>query len=138
MRMCLVVANQTLLGEELLQALLAKRDREHDCQFHLLVPENHPRGSWTEGMVHSVAAEQLEKGRIHFAEHGIEVTGEVGDANPIQAVGDILRRDPFDEIIVSTLAPGPSRWLRADVPTRLRRHFSLRVTHVMPAPVSVG
>jgi hypothetical protein len=140
--MCLVVANQTLMGEELLQTILARQDRDTkdraECTFHLLVPENHPRGSWTEGSVHAAAEDQLEKGKAHFAAHGIEVTGEVGDANPIQAVGDVLRRDPFDEIIVSTLPPGPSRWLRADVPTRLRRHYPLRVTHVMPAPVTVG
>ena len=134
---CLVVANQTLMGEELLQAMLTKRDRG-ECSFHLLVPADHPRGSWTEGAIHAAAADRLEKAKARFADHGLDVTGEVGDANPIQAVGDVLRSVPFDEIIVSTLAPGPSRWLRADVPTRMRRHVPLRVTHVMPAPVAVG
>jgi nucleotide-binding universal stress UspA family protein len=130
MRRILVVANQTLLGDELLGAVQAKRDGDPEAVFHLLVPATHPRGAWSEGSVHAATEAQLAAGKAHFAEHGIEATGEIGDANPIQAVNDVMLRQTFDEIIVSTLPPGPSHWLRADVPSRIRRHFSQPVIHV--------
>jgi len=131
MRLILVVANQTLLGDELLRAMQAKREEDGDTLFHLLVPEHHPKGAWSEGQVHATTKARLAEARGHFAEQGIEVTGEIGDANPIQAVSDVMLRESFDEIIVSTLPAGPSHWLRADVPSRLRRHFSQPVTHVV-------
>jgi hypothetical protein len=58
------------------------------------------------------------------------VTGEIGDANPVHAVGDVLLRDTFDEIIISTLPQGPSAWLRQDAPSRIRRLYGVPVTHV--------
>jgi hypothetical protein len=130
MRRILVVANQTLLGDELLGAVQRKREEDSQSVFHLLIPATHPRGAWSEGSVQAATAHRLAEGTAHFAAHGIDVTGEIGDPNPIQAVSDVMLRETFDEIIVSTLPAGPSHWLRADVPSRLRRHFSQPVTHV--------
>jgi len=53
----------------------------------------------------------------------------VGDRDPVQAVRDALRERTVDEIILSTLPPGISRWLGQDVPSRLRG--------AVPVPVSV-
>jgi hypothetical protein len=50
-------------------------------------------------------------------------------------VADVLRREPFDEIIVSTLPRGVSRWLRQNVLRRMAR-FDLPVTHVVAEPVT--
>lgn len=41
---------------------------------------------------------------------------------------------PFDEVILSTLPPGVSRWLKQDLPHRLERHFDIPVTHVIGDP----
>lgn len=46
-----------------------------------------------------------------FMEIGAEADGEVGDPNPLQAISDALRERTFDEIILSTLPTGASRWL---------------------------
>ena len=132
MRTYLVVANQTLLDDTLLEVVRAKR-ADGDSRFHLLVPAAHPRGAWTEGGTRHTAEERLAQGLQHFRDHGIEVTGEVGDHNPVHAVGDVLLRDQFDELIISTLAPGPSAWLHQDAPNRLRRIHNLPVTHVARA-----
>ena len=61
----------------------------------------------------------------------MEVTGEIGDASPLRAVGDALQYQSCDEIIVSTLPPGVSRWLKLDLPNRLRHSFAIPVTHVV-------
>jgi hypothetical protein len=68
---------------------------------------------------------------------GIGATGEIGDANPVLAVEDLMRRgEMFDEIIVSTLPAGVSRWLAGNVVRRLRTHTGLPVTHVVAEQVS--
>jgi hypothetical protein len=66
-----------------------------------------------------------------FADIGAEVTGEVGDARPIAAIADALLRARFDGIILSTLPPGRSEWLRQDLPARVARRFGLPVQHVV-------
>ena len=43
----------------------------------------------------------------------------------------MLLREQFDEIILSTLPPGVSRWLKQDLPHRVERDFSLPVSHVI-------
>jgi len=48
------------------------------------------------------------------------VTGHVGDANPLAAVADALHLRGFDEIILSTLPRRVSRWLRLDLPSKVR------------------
>ena len=135
MRRCLIVANQTLTGPQLLAEVLA-RTASDDYEFHLLVPASHPHGSamWSEGQAVAQARLALEHGVEHFRAEGIDVSGEVGDENPVLAVDDALRREHFDEIIVSTLPPGVSRWLKRDLPHRLERRFGLPMTHVVAAP----
>ncbi|MDQ4096888.1 MAG: YceI family protein [Actinomycetota bacterium] len=130
----LVVGNQTLHSEALLARLRQGRE-SGDCRFHVLVPASHPAGSWTwtEGGDHAAAEARLKEFLDELRGLGFEVTGEVGDANPVSAIGDVLAREPrsFDEIILSTLAPGLSRWLGQDVPRRVERSFGLPLTHVV-------
>ena len=129
MRSYLVVANETLLDDTLLEAVRAKMGAG-ECRFHLLVPASHPQGQWSEGSIRKPAQERLEEGLCHFRAYGVEVTGEIGDSNPVHAVGDVVLREPFDEVIISTLPAGPSHWLRQDAPSRIRRVLDLPVTHV--------
>jgi len=130
---CLVVANKTLLSAELLDAMKS-RMAERECSFHLLVPDTHPSGMWSDGSVRAATKQRLAEGIAHFAEAGIPCTGEVRDANPIHAVTDVLLVGRYDEIVVSTLPPGPSAWIHQHVPARLRRIVSTPVTHVISAP----
>ena len=61
-----------------------------------------------------------------------EFEGEVGDGNPMLAIEDALRdHGPFDEIVISTLPKGLSKWLKIDLPHRAEAAFGLRVTHVI-------
>jgi hypothetical protein len=129
---CLIVANKTLLSHELLEAMQT-RMKERDCSFHLLVPATHPWGAWSEGSVRAAAWARLEEGLKHFADEGIPCTGEIGDANPVHAVTDVLLRERFDEIVLSTLPPGPSAWIHQHVPARLARTVPTPVSHVITA-----
>ena len=65
------------------------------------------------------------------------MSGEIGSRDPIEAVQDALRGHPCDEIILSTLPSGISRWLGQDVPTRLRGSVLVPVRVVTAARESV-
>ena len=132
----LVVANQTLAGaplDELIRATAVDRG----SSFHVVVPATPPRRgrTWTEGEARALAHERLAPTLAHLRRFGIRVDGEVGDADPMLAVDDALRRTSFDVIVLSTLPAGLSRWLRVDLPRRMRT-FGLPVVHLVPSPVA--
>ena len=132
MRRFLVVGNQTL-GSEQFRAVIRERVAAGPCRFHVVVPATRPRDHvfWSEGEATAVACRRLDEAVARMHAEGAITTGEVGDANPVLAVIDVLRREGFDEIILSTLPPGLSRWIHQDLPHRLARRTSLRVCHVV-------
>jgi hypothetical protein len=133
----LVVANQTLGSRELMAELDARRGRGA-CTIHVLVPVTHPAGAWAEGQVQAQATHRLEDAMRELRSRGFDVVaGEVGDVSPVRAISDVLLRENFDEIILSTLPPGPSRWLRQDVPHRVARVHKLPITHIVAHSVPV-
>jgi hypothetical protein len=134
MRRYLVVANQTLGGDHLVAAL--RRRLEHgSCSFYVVVPASPPGDhTWTEGEIRAVAQERLDKALTRFRELGAEVDGEVGDPSPFMAVEDAIRTQEFDEIILSTLPPGMSRWLKKDLPHRIARITRVPVKHLIAEP----
>jgi hypothetical protein len=140
MRRYLIVANQTLGGEHLLEHVRERVDGDEPAAFHVLVPATaHEHVFHSEGEARAIAQRRLDGAIARFGELGVTVTGEVGDANPYYAIADVLRRGTFDEIILSTLPLGPSRWLRQDLPHRLRRVTHTPVVHVVaPAERPAG
>jgi hypothetical protein len=131
MKTCLVVANQTLPGEPL-AALVRQRIAEGECTFHVVVPLTPvPHGAvWEERESAEAARGRLAQFLGVVRAQGCTADGEIGDRDPIQAVRDVLRNRVVDEIILSTLPPGPSRWLRQDLPHRLARVTRTPVVHV--------
>jgi hypothetical protein len=119
----LVVANVTAGSDELIDFL---RDRagQGGCRFTLVMPAN---GAGTRERL--VGA--LERMRAAGLEN---VDGKVGDPDPVVAVMDLWDPMKFDEVIVSTLPSGSSRWLGHDLPRRLERLTSVPVRHVVSRP----
>lgn len=132
----LVVANQTLAGEPLVSRI-RELARAEPCSFHVVVPATPPRDHvWTEGEARATARSRLDEAMARFAGLESEFEGEVGDGNPMLAIEDALRdHGPFDEIVISTLPRGLSKWLRIDLPHRAEAAFGLRVTHVIGGSV---
>jgi GABA permease len=132
MRRYLVVANQTLMSEEL-RIAVRERLAEPPCRFHVVVPATPPREhlAWTQGAALAIARERLELALEWMHSEGALSSGSIGDADPVLAVLDALPRDQFDEIVLSTFPPGVSRWIRQDLPHRLTRRTELPVCHVV-------
>jgi hypothetical protein len=119
----LVVANVTATSDELLNALRERASRGA-CRFTLLMPRE---GDGADGRL----AEALEAMRAAGLEN---VSGQVGDPDPIVATMEIWDPMKFDEIAVSTLPTGSSRWLGLDLPHRLEKLTSVAVHHVVSRP----
>jgi hypothetical protein len=128
----LLVAHRTAATEALLDAVRA-RARRGPAAFHLVVPA-HPHGlhkvvdpqEGDEGEAQRVLAEALP---LLSAAAGLEVTGHVGDHEPLMAIEDAIHRAPYDEIVISTLPRRLSRWLHLDLVSKARG-TGLPVTHV--------
>jgi hypothetical protein len=138
MRSFLVVGNQTLASPEL-AAALGELKAAGPIDVHVVVPATPVQHgfTWDEGESREVAGQRLESALGRLREMGIKASGEIGSRDPIEAVQDALRAHPADEIILSTLPTGISRWLGQDVPTRLRGSVRVPVTVVTAARESV-
>ncbi|HVF80020.1 MAG TPA: hypothetical protein VNA28_17135 [Solirubrobacteraceae bacterium] len=140
-RRVLIVANRTAATDKLMEAV-RQRAQVGPVSFHLLVPAT-PRGLHRvvdpEVAGREEAAAQLEHALEHLREAaGADVTGHVGDADPMAAISDALHREEFDEIIISTLPRRLSRWMHLDLPAKVRG-MGKPVTHVeaVGAPVAL-
>lgn len=132
-RRILIIANQTAGGQHLKEEV-RRRLHEGPCVFRLLVPATPPHDHlWTEGEATALATRRRDEAVAGLRELGADVDGVVGDASPIQAIDDLLYDDSFDEVIVSTLPPGASRWLKQDLAHRIERRFKLPVTVITAA-----
>jgi hypothetical protein len=119
----LVVANVTATSDELLSAL-RERASKGACRFTLLMPRE---GDGADG--------RLEQALEAMRAAGLErVAGKVGDHDPIVATMELWDPMSFDEIVVSTLPTGSSRWLGLDLPHRLEKLTSVPVHHVVSNP----
>ena len=116
----LVVANQTVDSDELYEHLHDRAERG-PISVTLIVPQDHQ-----EGFAHRLTG-ALE--RLHDA--GIEAEGMLGDVDPACAVIEAWDPRKYDEVIVSTLPTGTSRWLRIDLPRRIARAVDAPVKHVV-------
>jgi hypothetical protein len=119
----LIVANRTAATEKLLEAV-RRRAQAGPATFHLLVPAT-PRGLHRvvdpEVAGREEAAAQLELALELLREAlDAEVTGHVGDADPMGAISDTLHEREVDEIIISTLPRRLSKWMHIDLPSKVR------------------
>ncbi len=129
----LLVAHQTAATGQLLDAV-RRRAQQGPARFHLVVPRQahgmhrfvDPQDAGADE-ADGVLAAALPK--LSQAAGG-EVTGSVGDAEPLMAVHDAVNLGHYDEIIISTLPLGVSRWLKLDLVSKVRA-LGLPVTHVL-------
>lgn len=132
----LLVAHQTAERRELLDAAKKLAAQDAHARFTLLVPAT-PIGdliTWEEGETQEVARARARSAAEVLQRHGINLVGvRVGDADPVLAVDDeYVAGRRYDAIVISTLPPGLSRWLKMDVVSRLRRsHPRARLIHVV-------
>lgn len=151
-RRTLIVANETLAGDRI-PDLVAERMAAGSCEFHILVPATRSRETRrltavtgdplsgyavvdTVGLDQAIARdraeaqERLDTFTARLADLGADFTSEIGAADPALAIAQVMERASFDDIIISTLPSAVSRWLRIDLPSRVRRSYPIPVTTI--------
>jgi len=127
----LVIANETVLGEPLLEKI-RERARQSPAGFLILSPQSDPSLE-----THPEAERRLRYAVGLLRSEGLDVHGEIAHPDPYTAAMEAVREERVDEIIVSTF-PGEklSSWLRGNLVERLRKDAKVPVEHVEVAPVA--
>jgi hypothetical protein len=121
----LVVANETVLGEPLLDRIRARSD-EGFASFLIVCPQSDPaRGE------HPEAERRLRSALSILRSEGLDVHGQIAHPDPFIAAMEAVEDDRTDEIVVSTFPGERSGWLRRDLVGRLRAQTGLPVQHVV-------
>jgi phosphopantetheine adenylyltransferase len=121
----LVVANETVLGEPLLDSIRA-RTEEGAASFLIVCPQSDPsRGE------HPEAERRLRAALSVLRSEGIAVHGQIAHPDPFVAAMEAVEDERTDELIVSTFPGERSGWLRRDLVGRLRAQTGLPVQHVV-------
>lgn len=133
MKTVLVVANETLGGQPLIEAVQQRAQADKDVRFVLCVPQTQTRAGY---VVYDDAVFDAAQIRVDLAvgfvrSEGMQAVGEVGDPDPYAATMDAVREYEPDEIIISTLPESRSGWLRRDLVERIREASGLPVEHVI-------
>jgi hypothetical protein len=132
MKRILVVANETVAGRPLIDAVKRRADGD-ELEVHVISPQNQPRHGYVvyDEHVRDAAQNRLEMTLALLREAGIEADGEVMDPDPYSAVMDAVGERDYDEIIVSTHPETRSGWLRQGLVDRLQRAARRPVEHVV-------
>jgi hypothetical protein len=131
-RRILVIANETVGGERLREEI-RRRAEDYDEIVRVICPTLLSRVRFIasdEDAARAQAQQRLEHSLSRLREVGVNCEGEVGEADPLQAIEDALRTFGADEIIISTHPEGRSLWLERGVVQRARERFDVPITHV--------
>lgn len=128
----LVVANETVIGEALLQRI-RERARRSPASFIIVSPQSDVSlGS------HPEAERRLRNALATLRSDGIEAHGQIAHPDPFTAAMQAISDERIDQIIVSTFPGERSGWLKRDVVGRLRKETRIPVEHVVVEPAAVG
>jgi GABA permease len=132
-RRILVVANETVGGARLFDEIRTRSEGYREQVLVLCPALNSALRHWVsdEDGARAAARERLDASLARLAEAGIDARGEIGDADPLQAIEDALRLFGADEIVISTHPPERSNWLERGVVEKARERFPVPVTHVI-------
>ncbi|HEY1833482.1 MAG TPA: hypothetical protein VGG08_03525 [Solirubrobacteraceae bacterium] len=134
----LVVAHKTAATPPLLDAVRERASRG-PCTFTLLVPKAahglhklvDPEDQGPEEAEGVIADATPKLSEVA----GSSVEGIIGSSDPTLAVQDAINLRGFEEVIISTLSPKLSRWLKLDLPSKVSG-LGLPVTTITPADTS--
>jgi hypothetical protein len=133
-RHILVVALETLAGEELYDALTmtGPSNLELDVLAPVMTSRSH---YWTSDVdrEHTDAQHRLEASLAWAAERGLTAKGEVGDSDPLAAIEDELRTFGADEVIIATHPRERISWLANRMIGHLERELDVPVREIAVA-----
>lgn len=140
----LLVAHQTAESQELRSRVVDLVQKDPAAEFVLVVPAT-PVGLLPTIGGETRSAVQVARMRAIRAHASLEEAGarvlaaRIGSYDPFVAAEEELRSGHYDAIVISTLPPGLSRWLRQDLPAKVARRFpNLQLVHVIAHPTAAS
>ena len=132
-RRILVIANETVAGEALRERIAQRSEGVRERVLVVCPALNTRLRHWAsdEDRARAEAQDRLDRSLAQLAAVGVDARGEVGDAEPLQAIEDACRTFGPDEIIISTHPEGRSNWLERRIVDRARERFDCPITHVV-------
>jgi hypothetical protein len=132
-RRILVIANETVGGERLREEIRSRSEGFDEQVFVVCPALNSPLRHWAsdEDRARVQAQKRLNTSLSRLRQAGVDAKGEIGDAEPLQAMEDALRLFGADEIIISTHPEGRSHWLEKGIVDAARERFAVPITHVV-------
>lgn len=131
-RHVLVVANETLAGDELRERITRLDGERVEVDVLALVLTSHLHYGVSDiDRELAEARARLDRSLAWARGHGIVARGEVGDPSPTVAIEDELRDFGADEVIVVTHPRERETWQEHGELERLRRELDVPVTHVV-------
>jgi hypothetical protein len=122
----LIVTHKTAFSAELRDKVGELVASDASAEFGILVPwdeESADDAGWR-----AETAQRLLQETVHARVVGISV----GSYDPLEAIEEELSEQPgYDTLVICTLPPGASRWLRLDLVHRAERKFGLPIIHVV-------
>ena len=132
-RRILVIANETVGGGALRDTIHEKSEGVREEVLVVSPALNSPLRHWAsdEDAARAAAQQRLETSLARLRELGVNARGQIGDAEPLQAIEDALRTFGPDELIISTHPEGRSHWLEKGIVDAARERFAVPITHVV-------
>jgi len=121
-RQLLVIANETVAGHSLLEAVKRRAD-EGAVRVAVVAPVNQPREGYVvyQDTRRAAAGRRLDKTLGLLRDAGIPAHGLVVESSPVDALRDANAQLQPDEVIVSTHPEARSGWLRRNLVDQMRR-----------------
>src|SRR5262249_26456271 len=122
----LVIANETVVGEPLLEKI-RERAAAGPASFLIVSPQSDATAA-----DHPEAERRLKRALAQLRGEGIDVHGQVAHPDPFSAAMEAVHDERVDEIVVSTFEPLSSGSLPKDLLERLRHGTGLPARHLTP------
>jgi GABA permease len=140
----LVLANRTMLAEELTQALHDVEGSQR-AEYRVVVPANpvdtgqadKEGAAFVWEATEQAARDRLELMLSGLREQGLTVDGELGDYRPLVALDAAAREFHPDLVVISTQPEDRSTWLRHGVVAEARRRYDVPIEHVVAEEAAV-
>ena len=141
----LVLANETINGDELLDELRAI-DRARKAEYYVCVPANpidtgqamHQGAVYIWDATTEAAQARLDRTLDILHSENLRADGALGSYKPLKALADAVAQFRPDRLVICTHPEDRSAWLRYDVVDRARETYDIPVTHVVVQSVPVG
>jgi hypothetical protein len=135
MKHVLVIANETVAGQKLIEAL-KQRAAAEETRVTVVAPINAPREGYVvyEDTRRASAGRRLDRTLRLLREAGIPASGLVVDTDPVNATRDAIAQaePPIDSVVVSTHPKERSGWLQRNVVERVQKATGeIPVEHVV-------